>query len=89
MTTDIFTLTIYSVHYLLIDVCRTVEVISVPLRQDQFVKYEQRSELRVALLKGRVRPNSLSFSLSRNGVGTYPDTGESGEAYDAEAFLDA
>lgn len=51
--------------------------------------HQGRSELAVASLKGKDRRDGLSFSLVRNGVETYPDTGESGDAYDAEAFLDA
>lgn len=59
------------------------------LQPDQSVKHQGRSEPRVALLNGRDRGNRLSLSFIRDGFGMYPDTGESGDAYDAEAFLEA
>lgn len=34
-------------------------------------------------------PDRLPFSFFVNAIGKYPDTGESGDAYDAETFLEA
>jgi hypothetical protein len=37
---------------------------------------------------GKGFADSLWFLSAENAVGTYPDTGESGDAYDAEALVD-
>ena len=65
------------------------EMIREPLPQDRTVKHQVRSEPSVALPKGGKYRDSLPFPFARNATVTYPDTGESGDAYDVEAFLDA
>jgi hypothetical protein len=53
------------------------------------VEAQQGSELNAALFKRRKHQDGLSLLFFGNVKRAYPDTGESGDAYDAEAFLDA
>lgn len=43
--------------------------------------------VRVEFTRKRSR-DALSFLFVRNSIGNYPDTGESGDAYDAELFVE-
>jgi len=52
------------------------------------VRGERRSELGIASLKGAEYRDGLHFPFAWNTIRMYPDTGESGDAYDAETFLD-
>jgi hypothetical protein len=57
-------------------------------RNDLTVKHQEMSELNAASFKRGKYRDGLSFLFIGNVMRTYPDTGESGDAYDAEAFLD-
>jgi hypothetical protein len=52
------------------------------------VEPQEKSELNAALFKRRKHLDHLWLLFFGNVRRTYPDTGESGDAYDAEAFLD-
>ena len=53
------------------------------------VKHQEGSELNADRFERRNYRDRVSFLFVGNFMRTYPDTGESGDAYDAEVFLDS
>ena len=93
MTTDIFRLTIYSVQHLLMhSTCgRNQGKIRLQPTNVRTAKQPERPELNATQYRRRKYADGLLFLFLGNVMRTYPDTGESGDAYDAEvleAFLD-